>query len=62
MGALPGIRPEDAGEAREAEPEVVVPAYLKGVPCPECSMLALVRRSGTDLVDCGGCGASLAIQ
>jgi hypothetical protein len=61
-GPLPGIRPDKAGEAREAEPEIVVPQYLHGVACPECSMLTLIRRPDTEVVDCHGCGASPPIR
>lgn len=39
-----------------------VPDYKQGVPCRACDMLALVRRSGSDFIECEGCGLLLSPQ
>jgi len=35
------------------------PDYKKGVPCKQCNALALVRRNGSDFIECGDCPAVL---
>jgi hypothetical protein len=36
------------------------PDYKAGVPCRSCDALTLVRRSGSDYVECGSCPALLS--
>lgn len=62
-GALPGIRPEESGEGRAADevpPQVT--DYKRGVPCPSCSMLALIGRQDPDRVECSACHHSLTVD
>lgn len=35
------------------------PDYKKGVPCRQCNALALVRKDGSDFIECGECPAVL---
>jgi hypothetical protein len=37
-----------------------VPDYKHGIPCPRCSMLALVHHNGSQYVECGSCPAVLS--
>jgi hypothetical protein len=36
-----------------------IPDYKRGVPCPRCETLSLVRANGSDWVECGYCGSLL---
>lgn len=32
-----------------------IPDYKKGVPCPRCDRLTLLRENGSDFISCGSC-------